>query len=48
MIIAQGKAAEAAALGTAPPHLFSFFHSGLARLWRAKPEGKKESFIVRP
>ena len=42
LIIAQGKAAEAAALGEAPLHPISFFRSGWARLWRAQPEGKKE------
>ena len=48
MIIAPGKATEAAARGKRPPHPASFFPSGLARLWRAKPEGKKEEIILRP
>jgi len=39
-IIAQGK--RSAALGCVPEMISSFFPSGLARLWRAKPEGKKE------
>ena len=47
-MIAQGKAAEAAALGKAPPHPTSFFTSGLARLRRAKPEVKKEEIILHP
>jgi hypothetical protein len=43
MIIAQGKAAEAAALGVTPPTPnLSFFQSGLARPRRAKPDWKKE------
>jgi len=46
-IIAQGKAAEAAALGKEPPHPTSFFPSGLARQSHAKPEGKKtKSFRI--
>ena len=40
MIIAQGK--RSAALGCGPKTFSSFFPSGLARLQRAKPEGKKE------
>src|SRR5437867_338206 len=39
LIIAQGKAAEAAALGKTPPPSTSFFPSGLARRRRTKPEG---------
>jgi hypothetical protein len=46
--VAQSKAAEAAALGKAPSHPASFFPSGLARLRRAKPEGKKEEIILLP
>src|SRR5438874_1943393 len=45
LIIAQGKTAEVAALGKTPRHPTSFFPSGLARQWRAKPEGKKEEII---
>jgi len=48
MIIAPGKAAEAAARGEEPSHPASFFPSGLARRRRAKPEGKKEEIILRP
>ena len=48
LIIAQGKAAEAAALGKPPPQPNSFFPSGLARQRRAKPEGKKEENILGP
>jgi hypothetical protein len=48
MIVAQGKAAEAAALGKKPPHTHSFFPSGLAPLRRAKPEGKTEEIILPP
>jgi hypothetical protein len=48
MIIAPGKAAEAAARGKGPHHPASFFPSGLARQRRAKPEGKKEEIILRP
>jgi hypothetical protein len=44
--IAQGKAAEAAALGKTPPHPTTFFPSGLARPGRAKPEGRKPDFIL--
>jgi len=39
-IIAQGK--RSAALGYGRKVISSFFPSGFARLWRAKPEGKKE------
>jgi hypothetical protein len=46
--VAQGQAAEAAALGKEPPHPTSFFPSGLAHQGRAKPEGKKEEIILRP
>ncbi len=43
MIIARGKAAEAAAPGKTPPQPnLSFFQSGLARCERAKPDWKKE------
>ena len=45
-IIAQGK--RSAALGKGPPHPSSFFPSGFARPWRAKPEGKKEGIILCP
>jgi hypothetical protein len=48
MIIAPGKAAEAAVRGKEPPRPASFFTSGLARLRRAKPEVKKEEIILRP
>jgi hypothetical protein len=44
LIVAQGQAAEAAALGKTPPNPTSFFPSGLARHKRAKPEGKKNRF----
>jgi len=38
---------EAAALGKKPPNPTSlFFHSGLARHWRAKPEWKKREEIT--
>ena len=47
-MVAQGKAAEAAALGKEPPHPPSFFLSGLARGRRAKPERRKEAIILRP
>ena len=49
MIIAQGKAAEAAALGKTPPTTNLFFPIGLARLGRAKQNWEKESesFCVR-
>jgi hypothetical protein len=47
-MIAQGKAAAAAALGSIPPHPTSFFPSGLARRQRAKPEGKNEEFLLPP
>ena len=40
MIIAQGK--RSAALGSGRKMIPSFFPSGLPRLWRAEPEGKKE------
>ena len=49
MIIAQGKAAAAAALGKPrPAPNLSFFQSGLARPGHAKPDWKKErrSFFV--
>ena len=46
-IIAQGKAAEAAALGKGPNQPTSFFPSGFARPCRAKPEGKKEGIMLR-
>jgi hypothetical protein len=39
-IIAQGK--RSAALGYRRRMIPSFFPSGFARPWRAKPEGKKE------
>jgi hypothetical protein len=39
-IIAQGK--RSAALGCRRKMIPSFFPSGFARPWRAKPEGKKE------
>ena len=42
MIIAQGKRGTSAALGCGSDLIPSFFPSGLARLRRAKPEGKKE------
>jgi hypothetical protein len=42
MVIAQGKRGTSAALGYGPEMIFSFFPFGLARLERAKPEGKKE------
>jgi hypothetical protein len=45
--VAQGKAAEAAALGKEPPRPTSFFPSGVARQRRATPEGKKEGIILR-
>ncbi len=48
LIVAQGKAAEAAALGKKPPHPTSFVSSGLARLWHAKPEEKKEVILLGP
>ena len=48
MIIAQGKVAEAAALGKEPNQPTSFFTSGFARQGRAKPEGKNEGIILRP
>src|SRR5690349_1278428 len=48
MKVAPGKAAEAAARGETPPNPPSFFPSVLARLWRAKTEGKKATIIVRP
>jgi hypothetical protein len=48
LIVAQGKAAEAAALGKETPHPTSFFTSGLARLWHAKPEVKKEEILLGP
>jgi len=48
MIIAQGKVAEAAALGKEPNQPTSFFPSGFARQGRAKPEGKSEGIILRP
>ena len=41
LIIAQGKAAEAAALGKGHPTPISFFGSDLARLERAKSDPKK-------
>jgi hypothetical protein len=48
LMLAQGKAAEAAALGKRPPNPTSFFPSGWARRRRTQPEGKKEaSFGVR-
>jgi hypothetical protein len=47
-MVAQGKAAEAAALGKEPPHPTPFFPSGFARKRRAKPEGKKGGIILRP
>jgi hypothetical protein len=47
-ILAQGKAAAAAALGKEPPHPCSLFPSGFARPWRANPEGKREEFILCP
>jgi hypothetical protein len=46
MIIAQGKAAEAAALGNTPPAQPSFFF--LVWRVRAKPERKKEEIISNP
>jgi hypothetical protein len=46
LIIAQGQASEAAALGKTPPNPTTFFPSGLARRRRAKPEGKKEKIIL--
>ena len=45
-IIAQDKAAEAAALGKEPPNPTPFFPSGLAHHGRARPEGKKERIIL--
>ena len=47
MIIAQGKAAEAAALGkkSPQPNLLFFFWFGVLR--RAKPEDKQEEIILR-
>jgi len=48
LILAQGKAAEAAALGKEPLHPNSFFSSGWARQKRAQPEEKKEGIILRP
>src|SRR5262249_16794166 len=42
-IVAQGK--RSAALGYRRK-MISFFSSGLARVWRAKPEGKKEVGVV--
>src|SRR5215471_20838522 len=42
-IVAQGK--RSAALGYRRK-MISFFPSGLARVWRAKPEGKKEVGVV--
>ena len=41
-ISAQGKVAEAAALGCGPIMIFSLFSSGLARGRCAKPEEKRE------
>ncbi len=47
MIIAQGKAAEAAALGKRPTHPTApFIQSGLVRLQRAKPGWKKAEQII--
>jgi hypothetical protein len=46
LIIAPGKAVEAAARGKSHPTQ-PFFPSGLARE-RAKPEGKKEKIILGP
>ena len=46
-IVAQGKAAEAAALGKEPPYPTSFFPSGLARL-DAPNQKEKKSIIFRP
>ena len=46
-IIAQDKAAEAAALGYRRNMIPSFFPSGFARPCRAKPEGKKEGIMLR-
>jgi hypothetical protein len=48
MIVARGKAAEAAAPGKKSAHTPSFFPSGLAQHRRAKPEGKKEEIILPP
>src|SRR5690349_8569610 len=48
LILAQGKAVEAAALGKTPPHPAPFFPSGLASPKLAKPEGKKEEIILDP
>jgi hypothetical protein len=39
---------RSAALGCRPKWISSFFPSGLARLMRAKPEGKKEVGWVDP
>jgi hypothetical protein len=39
MMIAQGK--RSAALGSGRKMIPSFFPSGVALLWRPKPEGKK-------
>jgi hypothetical protein len=41
-MVAQGKRGTSAALGGRAQMISSFFPSGLARCWRAKPEGKKE------
>ena len=46
--VAQGKAAEAAALGKTPSHPVSFCSSGLAPLTRAKPEEQKEVIFLGP
>jgi hypothetical protein len=48
LILAQGKDAEAAALGKESPQPTSFFPSSLARLQRAKLEGKKEEKVLGP
>ena len=40
--------AEVAALGNVPNQPTSFFPSGFARPWCAKPEGKKVGLILRP
>lgn len=44
-MIAQGKAAEAVALGNTPFHPIGFFPSGLARRQSAKLEGKKRNHL---
>ena len=42
IIATQGKRGTSDALGCGPKMISSFFRSGLTRLWRVKPERKKE------